>query len=164
MAGYYHTFFKKLIQCGSSSNQFRKSQVILCVVWRVSTYEAAKALLCGALVLAVPIFTCPFRWEVDVGVLGAEAVLLLEDKHRNDHLIWCFSEKFKKTSAALQYHRKGGLSITLKYTMDQDLCLLLLFSWPHPACFSILDAKQQWEANVLDLVLQLRDFLQGFRI
>lgn len=36
---------------------------------------------------AAPNFTHPFWLEVDVSALGAEAVLLLEDKHRNDHPI-----------------------------------------------------------------------------
>ena len=56
-------------------------------------FEAAKALLCSAPVLAAPDFVHPFKLEVDASALGVGAVLLQEDERGIDHPVCYFSKK-----------------------------------------------------------------------
>ncbi|KAK2895729.1 hypothetical protein Q8A73_015217 [Channa argus] len=78
-----------------------------------SAFQAAKALLCSAPVLAAPNFTHPFKLEVDASALGAGAVLLQEDDAGIDHPICYFSKKFKKHQLHYSTIEKEALALLL---------------------------------------------------
>lgn len=99
MAGYYQGFCQKfsdvvapLTSLASPNSTFVWSETCQFV------FEAAKALLCSAPVLAAPNFTHPFKLEVDASALGTGAVFLQEDEHPI-----CYFQKVQKTTAAFQY-------------------------------------------------------------
>ena len=59
-----------------------------------ASFEAAKALLCSAPVLAAPDFGKPFKLEVDASAVGVGAALLQEDVEGVNRPISFFSRKF----------------------------------------------------------------------
>ena len=92
MAGYYRAFCKNfsdivapLTSLVSPKTSFRWSEECQ------AAFEAAKALLCSAPVLAAPNFERPFKLDVDASAVGAGAVLLQEDEHGIDHPVCYFS-------------------------------------------------------------------------
>lgn len=118
MAGYYHTFCKNLSDVVAPLTSLASPK--LSFVWS----EGRQSMR-----LAVPNFTHLSRLEVDVSALGAEAVLLLEDKHRNDHPIWCFSKKFKKHQLHHSTIEKEALTLLwsvpwIKICVKSTFCLL----------------------------------------
>lgn len=76
-------------------------------------FEAVKALLCSAPVLAAPVFARPFKLEVDASALGAGAVLLQEDENGIDHPVCFFSKKFLKHQLHYSTIEKEALPLLL---------------------------------------------------
>lgn len=77
MAGYYRAFCRNFSDVVAPLTKLPSPKVPF--LWSddcKSAFEAAKALLCSSPVLAAPVFTCPFKLEVDASALGAGAVLL----------------------------------------------------------------------------------------
>lgn len=114
MCGYYRGFCKNfagvaapLTSLVSPSSQF---------VWTAEcqeSFEAAKALLCSAPVLAAPDFERPFKIEVDASAHGAGAVLLQEDEQGIDHPVCYFSKKFNKYQVNYSTIEKEALALLL---------------------------------------------------
>ena len=81
MTGYYRGFCKNFSGVVASLTSFASPKVPF--QWSEKcqfAFEAAKALLCSAPVLAAPDFVRPFKLEVDASALGVGAVLLQEDE------------------------------------------------------------------------------------
>lgn len=74
MAGYYRVFCKNFSDVVAPLTSLASPKTKPSFLWSEDcqfAFEAAKALLCSAPVLAAPNFTRPFKLEVDASVLGA---------------------------------------------------------------------------------------------
>ena len=114
MAGYYRAFCKNfsevvapLTSLASPKTLFKWSEKCQ------AAFEAPKAFLCSAPVLAAPNFARPFKLEVDASALGAGAVLLQEDECGVDHPVCYFSRKFKKHQLHYSTIEKEALALLL---------------------------------------------------
>lgn len=117
MAGYYRAFCKNFSDIVAPLTSLVSPTT--CFYWSEecqAAFEAAKALLCSAPVLAAPNFERPFKLDVDASALGAGAVLLQEDEHGIDHPICYFSRKFRKHQLHYSTIEKEALALLLAPT------------------------------------------------
>ena len=108
MAGYYRGFCKNFSDVVASLTSLASPKVPF--QWSEKcqfVFEAAKALLCSAPVLAPPDFVCPFKLEVDASALGVGAVLLQEDERGIDHPVCYFSKKLKRLTVIYDYTQRS---------------------------------------------------------
>lgn len=114
MAGYYCSFCKNfstvvapLTSLLSPVNSF---------VWTEdcqNAFEAVKAMLSSAPILAAPNFERSFKLEVDASAVGAGAVLLQEDDVGVDHPVCYYSKKFNKHQQNYSVIEKETLALLL---------------------------------------------------
>lgn len=78
-----------------------------------AAFDAAKALLSSAPVLAAPNYERPFQLEVDASAHGAGAVLFQEDRYGVDHPVCYFSKKFNKHQLNYSTIEKEALALLL---------------------------------------------------
>lgn len=114
MAGYYRAFCKNFSDVVAPLTNLVSPKCVF--RWSEScraAFEAAKALLCSAPVLAAPDFTRPFQLEVDASALGAGAVLLQTDADGVDRPVCYFSKKFRKHQLHYSTIEKEALALLL---------------------------------------------------
>lgn len=162
MAGYYRAFCKNfsdvvapLTSLASPKFPFQWSETCQ------AAFEAAKALLCSAPVLAAPNFTRPFKLEVDASALGAGAVLLQEDEHGVDHPVCYFSKKFKKHQLHYSTIEKEALALLLalqhfEVYIGSSSMPTIVFSDHNPLVF--LNRMQNSNQRLMRWALLLQDF------
>lgn len=97
MCGYYRGFCKNFASVVAPLTTLTSpSQSFVWTELCQDSFEAAKMLLCSALVLAAPNFRQPFKIEVDASMHGAGAILVQEDWKGVDHPVCFFLKKFNK--------------------------------------------------------------------
>jgi hypothetical protein len=114
MTRYYRGFCKNFSGVVASLTSFASPKVPF--QWSEKcqfAFEAAKALLCSAPVLAAPDFVRPFKLEVDASALGVGAVLLQEDERGIDHPVCYFSKKLKRHQLHYSTIEKEALALLL---------------------------------------------------
>lgn len=162
MAGYYRAFCRNfsdivapLTSLVSPKTPFQWSEKCQ------SSFEAAKALLCSAPVLAAPNFVRPFKLEVDASALGAGAVLLQEDDRGIDHPVCYFSKKFLKHQLHYSTIEKEALALLLalqhfEVYLRSSPVPTIVFSDHNPLVF--LTQMQNSNQRLMRWSLLLQDF------
>lgn len=114
MIGYYRSFCRNFSDVVLPlTNLLGKTSAFVWSADCQAAFDNAKALLCGAPVLAAPNFQLPFKLEVDASATGAGAVLLQEDGDGLDHPICYFSKKFLRHQLNYSTIEKEALALLL---------------------------------------------------
>ena len=77
------------------------------------SFDGLKAMLCCSPVLSAPVFSSPFKLEIDASRDGVGAVLLQEDDSGIDHLVSYFSKKFNVHQRNYSTIEKEALALVL---------------------------------------------------
>lgn len=112
MAGYYRAFCKNFSVVVSPLTNLLKAKAEF--IWSTqchAAFEAVKALLCSAPVLAAPRFGQPFQLQVDASQMGAGAVLLQESDKGVECPVSFFSRKFNKYQQNYSVIEKEALGL-----------------------------------------------------
>lgn len=112
MAGYYRAFCKNFSIVASPLTNLLKAKAEF--IWSTQcqeAFDAVKALLCSAPVLAAPNFGKPFKLQVDASQIGAGAVLLQENCDSVDCPVSFFSRKFNKFQLNYSVIEKEALGL-----------------------------------------------------
>lgn len=112
MAGYYRAFCKNFSIVASPLTNLLKAKAEF--IWSTQcqeAFDAVKALLCSAPVLAAPNFGKPFKLQVDASQIGAGAVLLQENCDNVDCPVSFFSRKFNKFQLNYSVIEKEALGL-----------------------------------------------------
>uniref|UniRef100_A0A3B3I2A9 Gypsy retrotransposon integrase-like protein 1 n=1 Tax=Oryzias latipes TaxID=8090 RepID=A0A3B3I2A9_ORYLA len=114
MAGYYRRFCRNFSSVASPLSAL--TSPLKPFIWSNEcqhAFDGLKAMLCCPPVLSAPVFSKPFKLEIDASADGVGAVLLQEDDSGIDHPVSYFSKKLNDHQKRYSTIEKEALSLLL---------------------------------------------------